>query len=99
MAANDLWTITVLDRNGAAVDNRMGWVDEAYDHVVEDGVHYLEFAADDVLADGHAELRGLNGEMVEVDLPLADGTQCNFVGKIVGVDRETGVMEIEGNPE
>ena len=86
----------MLDRNGAAIDNRMGWIDEVYDYVVEDGVHYLEFCAEDLLADGHADLRGLKGKMVEVDVPLADGAKCTFVGKVLEADRETGVIEIEG---
>ena len=59
---DEMWRLTILDRKGRFVENRIGGVDtiEYYD-VEEDGLHSLEFSTDDILLDNHAALKGLNG--------------------------------------
>ncbi len=90
------WCLTMLGPDGRFVENRTGTLDGEVDYVIEaDGTQCVEFCNDDFfLGDGHAELRGLKGKTVEVDLPLNDGARCHFVGKVVGVDLDAGCVEV-----
>ena len=92
----EMWRLTILDRKGGFVENRIGWVDtiEYYD-VEEDGLRSLEFSAEDILLDDHDALKGLKNKTVDVECPLDDGTTCSFVGKVTEVDRENGTVVIK----
>ena len=87
---NTMWRLTVLDRNGEATkDVRMGWIDKIYPSIT------VTIETDDVLEDNNADLKGLKGKVVQAQIPLDDGSECQFVGKVTEIDRDGGLVEIE----
>lgn len=93
-APRSSWMIEVHNRRGTVVERRVGTVDEVLDYVHTDDERYLQFNAEDLLEDGHVELRGLKGKVVEVSIETTGEEAIGLVGKVLTADRSSGEVEV-----